>query len=125
MMLRCMMTVSFGMLATATAFAQGGDRWECTMGGLLRRVEIFYEPGGLVPCEVHYIKETEAPDSERQVLWRAENEAGYCEARMREFVQRLQSLGWQCDASSAPASAQPTSSTATEDDTAVLGASDE
>ena len=121
-MLRCIVAVCSGLLASATAFAQDGDRFQCTMGGLLRRVEIFYEPGRLVPCEVHYIKETEAPDAERQVLWSAQNETGYCEARTREFVQRLESLGWQCDASSAPAQS---SSTLTEDDTAVLEASDE
>ena len=32
-----------------------------------------------------------------QVLWRATNEAGYCEARAEEFLEKLESWGWQCD----------------------------
>lgn len=93
------------------AFSQDGARYECTLGNNVRRVEIVYETGVAVPCEVHYIKETEAP-GEREVLWSARNESGYCEARTREFVARLASLGWECLAMGGGAS----------DDTDVLAA---
>ena len=31
-----------------------------------------------------------------QVLWRAEHEAGYCQARFDEFVDKLRGFGWSC-----------------------------
>lgn len=71
--------------------------YQCAYGDKQRRIEIVYEPGRAVPCEVHYYKDTEAP-GEREVLWRAQNEAGYCEARTEELVARLRGHGWECEA---------------------------
>lgn len=76
-------------------FAQTPHNYRCSYGDLQRRVEILYETGVTVPCEVHYYKDTEAP-GETQVLWRALNEAGYCERMAENFVGRLQDLGWSC-----------------------------
>jgi len=105
------------LLATAAlpaaAWSQSDTSYQCRMGNLVRRVEIFYETGVAVPCEVQYFKDTEAPGS-RAVLWNAQNESGYCEARAREFVARLEGLGWTCTAQAARA--------AGDDDTAVLRA---
>jgi hypothetical protein len=84
--------------------------YQCSLGGDIRRVEIMYETGVAVPCEVHYLKVTESPGT-RDVLWSAQNESGYCEARSEEFVARLESLGWSCSTQTGSAS---------EDDTAVL-----
>ena len=77
-------------------FAQEPQNFRCTHGDLQRRVEILYEPGVAVPCEVHYFKDTEAP-GERQVLWRALNEEGYCERKTAEFISKLKGLGWSCE----------------------------
>ncbi len=69
----------------------------CTMASFTRTVELRYEtPGDAVPCEVRYAKPTEGVGE--QVLWRAEREAGYCEARFGEFVDKLRGLGWTCNA---------------------------
>ena len=59
-------------------------------------MEIVYETAVTVPCEVHYYKDTEQP-GEREVLWRALNEEGYCEARTQAFVAQLQEWGWSCE----------------------------
>jgi hypothetical protein len=90
-------TLGFALAAALplTAMAQSGDRFQCMMGGNVRRVEIFYETGAAVPCEVQYFKDSEAP-GQREVLWRAQNQSGYCEARAREFIMRLESLGFEC-----------------------------
>lgn len=80
----------------SVSFAQGVQNYQCTIGDLQRRVEILYEAGGSVPCEVHYYKDTEA-DGERQVLWRALNEEGYCERKAQEFVAKLEEMGWSCE----------------------------
>ena len=63
---------------------QASQNYQCFNGELVRRVEIVYETGVAVPCEVHYYKDTEAP-GEREVLWNAYNESGYCETKTREF----------------------------------------
>jgi hypothetical protein len=111
-------TVLFSSLAAVLptfAFAQSSDTYQCTMGDLTRRVEIAREGGSPVPCEVLYFKDSEAP-GQRQVLWSATNEAGYCESQAQGFVERLQGLGWECQStpgSPAPAAAaQPAAPTA-------------
>ncbi len=78
------------------SFGQGAQGYQCAIGDLQRRVEILYEAGGSVPCEVHYYKKAEA-ENERQVLWRALNEEGYCERKAREFVVKLEGMGWSCE----------------------------
>ena len=120
-MMRSLLVVLFGTTSSIAAFGQAGAAYECTLGNLVRRVEIFYAPGGAVPCEVRYIKETEAPGT-TEVLWNAQNESGYCEARTREFVARLGSLGWRCVEPVGAASGSRDEESATEDDTAVLSA---
>ncbi len=95
----------FAVLAAFTllpfaASAQGVTSYTCTYDDLVRRVEILTEPGVPVPCEVHYHKDTEAP-GEHQVLWSAQNDASYCEAKTEEFVAKLKDWGWSCSASGA------------------------
>lgn len=77
------------------AFAQGSESFQCSYGDLQRRVEILHETEMSVPCEVHYYKDTESP-GERQVLWSATSQAGYCEEKAEEFVARLRGWGWDC-----------------------------
>jgi hypothetical protein len=83
--------------------AQDEERFQCALDELTRRIEIFHEPGASVPCEVHYFKDTEAP-GEREVLWRATSEEGYCAAKARELVEKLKETGWTCWTPSANAS---------------------
>jgi hypothetical protein len=86
-------------LACTTAVA---EPTECRHGELIRTVDVIYQnPGQATPCEVLYDKPTE---SERATPWSAVNEAGYCEAKASELVERLNALGWTCQA--APAAAQ-------------------
>ena len=85
----CVLTLS----VPATALA--ADKYRCTNGSLERRVEILYEPGRAVPCEVQYFKDTEAP-GQTQVLWSAQNESGYCESKTAAFIAQLESQGWNC-----------------------------
>jgi len=86
----------FGMtLFPLVLFAQDQGKYQCSIDELTRRVEILHEPGVAVPCEVHYFKDTEMP-GEVQVLWRAATEAGYCEAKAAELIQKLESMGWTC-----------------------------
>lgn len=96
---RCLVTALLIVLPTIAA-AQDAPIFECTNGELQRRVQVIYETGVSVPCEVHYFKDTESPGNS-QVLWRALNEEGYCEAKATEFAEKLESWGWNCTAGNA------------------------
>lgn len=89
------LAVFLAAMLPSLSFGQGAQKYQCSHGELERRVEILYETGVTVPCEVHYYKDTEAP-GETQVLWRALNESGYCESKAQEFVAQLQEWGWNC-----------------------------
>lgn len=84
------------------SLAQASPSYLCTHGDLQRRVEILYETGMTFPCEVHYYKDTEEP-GDAQVLWRAMNEAGYCERKTQEFITKLTGMGWACGTNDAAA----------------------
>lgn len=98
-MFKKILVVTLSTMFPILSAAQAPVGHECTMGELTRRVEIVYETGVTVPCEVHYYKDTEAP-GERQVLWRAMNEEGYCEAKTSEFIASLSGMGWNCGTTS-------------------------
>lgn len=73
-------------------------KYTCSLNGLVRRVEINYATDNSpVPCDVNYYKDSEAPN-EVNTLWSAQNLTGYCEQKAGEFVDKLQSWGWQCSA---------------------------
>lgn len=91
---RILIVLSIALLP-AVALGQDETSYQCSHGELQRRVEILYETGGALPCEVHYHKDTEAP-GESQVLWRAMNQAGYCEQKTEAFIVKLRGLGWDC-----------------------------
>ena len=90
------LAVLLAALLPCLSFGQGTQSYQCSFGELQRRVEILYETGVTVPCEVHYYKDTEAP-GETQVLWRALNETGYCERKTEEFIAKLREMGWTCE----------------------------
>lgn len=85
------------VLACAALFAcQTWATTVCELDGITRSVSILYnEPGQPTPCEVLYKKNNE---NQTMTLWRAQNEADYCEARAAEFVQKLVDLNWACSA---------------------------
>ena len=68
-----------------------------------------------------YYKDSEAP-GERQVLWTADNESGYCESKTEEFIDKLEGWGWSCETGSTPG---PEPAAREADDTDVLSAGDE
>ena len=70
--------------------------YRCTMGDLVRRLEINYpQSPKTLPCHVVYYKDVEEPNQEK-VLWRAQNDASYCETKADGMIDDLVQLGWQC-----------------------------
>ena len=116
---RLMVSVCAAVMAVVSgaAIAQNNRNYECTMAGLSRRVEVAYTTAEAVPCEVRYYKDS-GGQSGPQVLWSAQNEAGYCERQAQDFVAKLQGMGWTCtDTGTSGDTERPAG-----DDTSVLGA---
>lgn len=74
----------------------------CTQAGMERKIEVVYPGAGKVPCEVRYTK-----DGTTEVLWNAQAEEGYCEARAAEFVEKQRRWGWDCVESAMEMSEHP------------------
>lgn len=87
--------ISLLALLATSALAAEPENVLCTLDDKSRRVQIVRDAGVPVPCEVHYDRDTYAP-GDPQVIWRAEHEAGFCEAKAAEMIAKLESLGWQC-----------------------------
>ena len=116
---------AFLLIPFSAAVAQDATRYACSIDEVIRRVEILSEPGVSVPCEVHYYKDTEDPGSD-EVLWSAQNETGYCEARAAEFIERLEGMGWTCrDAGGAPVATEPAETTEADDTDALAPAEED
>jgi hypothetical protein len=82
--------------------------FRCWNGGQERRIEL----GGPDAargraCEVRYWRDATAPGSGR-VLWYAQQDTGYCAAKARELVTRLEAGGWTCGSDEQPAAPEPT-----------------
>lgn len=71
------------------------ESWVCRQDDLVREVTVDYRmaPSPL-PCSVYYTKRTES--AMPRPIWQATNEAGYCERKAEELVEKLESWGWQC-----------------------------
>jgi hypothetical protein len=99
------MKIFFSILITIcfcqVAFAD--TSYVCTNGGMERKVEVVYLGTEKVPCEVRYTK-----NGNTEVLWTAQVEEGYCEAKAADFVGKQRGLGWVCEASM-PAMSEPAS----------------
>lgn len=87
-----MRVLTLALLAgSCSALAADNQVTHCQLGDAVRIIEVAYPQGTEVPCEVHYTK-----DGQSSVLWRASNEAGYCEQKAAEFAEKQRSWGWQC-----------------------------
>ncbi len=118
-----MMHTQIIILAGLLALATSTHAATCYNNGAEREVNVEYtNPGQATPCKVRYTKLAASHDAASQplseprfttlTLWRAEHEAGYCEARATEFLTKLETLGWRCDklsTSAASPTEEPTS----------------
>ncbi|KUJ82584.1 hypothetical protein AWR36_012420 [Microbulbifer flavimaris] len=86
------------MLLFALGPASAQERFVCKLGNSERIIEVVQvsPPAGL-PCEVQYTK-----PSGTETLWRSQYQAGFCEARAREFAEKQAGWGWECARASDP-----------------------
>ncbi|VAW60705.1 hypothetical protein MNBD_GAMMA11-1848 [hydrothermal vent metagenome] len=68
--------------------------WSCRHNDNVREIHVEQSTSAPVPCSVVYRKLTEGVEDE--VLWTAENDAGYCEDRAQGLVEKQTAWGWTC-----------------------------
>lgn len=69
------------------------ELYSCTYGSNIRKIIVQYDDQDTqLPCRVVYLK-----GSSNVVLWSANNELGYCDARAREFSKKQMKWGWKCE----------------------------
>ena len=85
-----------GLLVFSTSLLNANTT--CKKATSIREIDIVYsEPGFKLPCDVTY-KKNESP--EIKILWRAQNQPGYCEQKAKEYIETFESLGWVCNSES-------------------------
>lgn len=88
------LSIVFSLICVLAAFSvSANEQYACSNGDLQRMITVVYENGEApVPCSVEYDKGHGA-----EVLWNAQAEVGYCEAKADEFLERQESWGWSCE----------------------------
>ncbi len=99
-------TLTLGISLSSTA----EESYACLHEGSERIIRVTYDsPDSPVPCQVVYEKA-----SGSQILWSAQNEAGYCESQAEAFAEKQRSWGWDCtkmEVPTAESSEQPAGTT--------------
>ena len=84
---------AFAQDANPQRISDASLAYECKQGAETRSVEVVTDqPNTKAPCRVEYTKAGSAP----QALWSAANDGAYCEAKAKEFVAKLEGMGWTC-----------------------------
>ncbi len=105
--------VLFSVLLSSSVLAD--DVYVCQHADSQRIISVVYtEEGSKVPCEVTYEKSTGS-----QVLWSAQGEEGYCEAKAMAFVEKQRSWGWDCSSNDDAADAAEEAAEEPTDDTVM------
>ncbi|WP_052481136.1 hypothetical protein [Gilvimarinus agarilyticus] len=66
----------------------------CELDNSRRLIEVVYLlPDQKVPCEVRYQKDEETAE----VLWRADNQEGFCESNAQSLIKQQRDWGFTCD----------------------------
>jgi hypothetical protein len=76
---------------TATA-----ESWICEHGNLIREINVERATSNPVPCSVVYDKASEGFGAD--VLWTANADVAYCDAKADGLAGKLNDLGWSCTA---------------------------
>lgn len=95
----CFPLAALAGITSATVLAQENFHYTCKLELAQRTIAVAYlVPEQAVPCEVQYTKN----DTEPQLLWRADNQEGYCEEKVRQVVKEHEALGFSCEATNLP-----------------------
>ena len=76
--------------------AANAESWICENSNLVREINVVRETGNPLPCSVAYNKKSEGLST--SILWTANADGSYCDAKADGLAEKLQGLGWSCSA---------------------------
>ncbi|MDO6747164.1 hypothetical protein [Gilvimarinus sp. 1_MG-2023] len=87
------------LILPGVSTAQPNYDYTCQLGETTRLIEVAYlVPEQTVPCEVRYQKN----DEPGLVLWRANNQTGFCENKAQKLIREHEALGFTCHSDNRP-----------------------
>jgi hypothetical protein len=86
------LTIILAALTLPTTANAGS--WICEHDNLMREISVQRETSDPAPCSVVYNKDTENLGS--SVLWTAQHDGAYCDAKANGLAEKLVSSGWSC-----------------------------
>ena len=72
------------------------ESWICENSSLVREINVERPADSAVPCSVNYDKGSEGLGT--SVLWTAQSDGSYCDAKANGLAEKLGGLGWTCTA---------------------------
>ena len=88
--------ISFVLAVLLLPTTVTAESWICEHGNLVREINVERSGNQPVPCSVNYNKESEGKGS--SVLWTAQADGNYCDAKANGLAEKLNGLGWSCTA---------------------------
>ena len=76
--------------------AVNAESWICEHDTLVREINVERSTSEPVPCSVSYDKASEGQGV--SVLWNAQADGAYCDAKADGLAEKLSGLGWSCTA---------------------------
>ena len=76
--------------------AATAESWICEHGNLVREIKVERATEAAVPCSVVYDKTSEGQSPD--VLWTANADGAYCDAKADSLADKLNGYGWSCTA---------------------------
>ena len=69
--------------------------YTCLHKQQIRKLFVSFPDGTPLPCTLDYHKVTESTEG-RKTLWRARQDAQFCENKMIQMVEQFEEWGWDC-----------------------------
>ena len=86
--------ICLALAALTVAPGAIAESWICEHSTLVREINVQRDTANPAPCSVAYNKQSEGQGT--QVLWTAQNDGAYCDAKANGLAEKLQGLGWSC-----------------------------
>ena len=86
------LTIILAVLTLPTT--ANAESWICEHSNLIREINVESEVSGSAACSVAYNKDTEGFGS--TVLWTAQVDGAYCDAKANGLAEKLTGFGWSC-----------------------------
>lgn len=84
--------IALALLASSNVFAANNYDYTCSSRTEIRLISVEYDNvDSQTPCQVFYSK-----NGIKKMLWQANQQAGYCESKALEFVNKQINWGFDC-----------------------------